>query len=113
MEQTDNAKNPAGAPSALNVELGVDHLAVLESMIVKKDSVQNRVMRGCCGEIKRSRNEIERLRSAVKVMIAAFCLGDNWVGVYVRDQADAALSYTPTPNVELRGAALLRRPSRT
>lgn len=92
-KQPENEARIGG--SGLNAGLGVDHLAVLEGMIVKKDSVQNRAMRGCCGELKRSRDEIESLRSAIEVMIAAFCPGDDWVGVYVRDQADAALSQTP------------------
>ena len=82
----------------MKTELGCDHLAVLESMIVKKDSLENRAMRGCCGEIKRSRAEIESLRDAIEVMIAAFCHGDDWRGVYVRDQADAAMGFSGLKN---------------
>jgi hypothetical protein len=79
-------------------ELGVDHLAVLKSMIVKKDSIENRAMRGCCYEINRSREEILALRDAIEVLIAAFCPGDDWRGVFVRDHADAALGFCGLKN---------------
>lgn len=76
-------------------EFGVDHLAVLESLIVKKDSVQNRAIRVCAYELKKSRDDIECLRSAVEALIGAFCPGDDWIGVDVRDQADAAILGIP------------------
>ena len=78
-----------GDCSCSNSDIGVDHLAVLESMIVDKDSMQNRALRACAYELRLLRAEVECLRSVLEEIAGAS--GFDNINGWARNKARQAL----------------------